>query len=167
MALKKGIVALESGRVFEGWSFGSDGESYGEIVFNTSITGYQEILTDPSYCGQIITMTHPHIGNYGFNPDDMESTRIHASGFVVKEASAVVSNWRASGSLQEFLSEYGVVAIEGIDTRALTRHIRQAGAMRAVISTQDLNHKKLIEKVRNSPGLVGRYLVKEVTCGDK
>ena len=167
MALKKGVIALESGRVFEGWSFGSDGESYGEIVFNTSITGYQEILTDPSYCGQIITMTHPHIGNYGFNPDDMESSRIYASGLIVKEASSVVSNWRATGSLKEFLSEYGVVGIEGIDTRALTRHIRQAGAMRAVISTLDTNHKKLIEKVKNSHGLVGRDLVKEVTCRDK
>jgi len=167
MVQKKGFLALESGRVFEGWSFGSDGESYGEIVFNTSITGYQEILTDPSYCGQIITMTHPHIGNYGFNSEDPESSKIHAAGFVVKEASPVVSNWRAAGSLSEYLNEYGVVAIEGIDTRALTRHIRQAGAMRAVISTTETNHKKLVEKAKNSLGLVGRDLVKEVTCRDK
>jgi carbamoyl-phosphate synthase small subunit len=167
MVLKKGFLALESGRVFEGWSFGSDGESYGEIVFNTSITGYQEILTDPSYCGQIITMTHPHIGNYGFNQEDPESSKIHAAGFVVKEASAVVSNWRATGSLSEYLSEYGVVAIEGIDTRALTRHIRQAGAMKAVISTTESNHKKLVQKAKNSLGLDGRDLVKDVTCRDK
>ena len=167
MVVKKGVLALESGRVFEGISFGADGESYGEIVFNTSITGYQEILTDPSYCGQVITMTHPHIGNYGFNQEDMESAKIFASGLVVKEASPIVSNWRASGSLREFLSEYGIVGIEGIDTRALTRHIRQAGAMRAVLSTQETDHKKLIEKVKNSHGLVGRDLVKEVTCRDK
>ena len=167
MDLKKCLLALESGRVFEGWSFGAEGESYGEIVFNTSITGYQEILTDPSYCGQIITMTHPHIGNYGFNTEDMESSKIYASGLAVKEASSVVSNWRAAGSLQEFLSEYGVVGIEGIDTRALTRHIRQAGAMRAVITTQEFNHKKLLEKVKSSHGLVGRDLVKDVTCRDR
>jgi len=167
MALKKGLLALESGKVFEGWSFGSDGESYGELVFNTSITGYQEILTDPSYCGQIITMTHPHIGNYGFNQEDPESSKIYASGLVVKEASSVVSNWRASGSLDEYLKEYGIVAIEGIDTRALTRHIRQVGAMKAVISTVETNRKKLVEKAKNSLGLVGRDLVKEVTCRDK
>jgi len=167
MALKKGVIALESGKIFEGWSFGAEGESYGEIVFNTSITGYQEILTDPSYCGQIITMTHPHIGNYGFNPEDMESSRIFASGLIVKEASAVVSNWRASGSIQEFLSEYGIVGIEGVDTRAITRHIRQAGAMRAVISTLETDPKKLLAKVKSSHGLVGLDLVKEVTCRDR
>jgi carbamoyl-phosphate synthase small subunit len=167
MALKKGILALESGKVFEGWSFGADGESYGELIFNTSMSGYQEILTDPSYYGQIITMTHPHIGNYGFNAEDMESSKIHASGLVVKEASAVVSNWRSAGSLQEFLKEYGIVGIEGVDTRAITRHIRQVGAMKAVISTLETNHKKLVEKAKNSRGLVGRDLVKEVTCRDK
>ena len=165
--LKAAMLALEDGRVFRGYSIGAEGESFGEIVFNTSITGYQEILTDPSYCGQIITMTHPHIGNYGFNQEDMESARIFASGLVIKEASSVVSNWRAEGSLKELLDEYGIVAIEGIDTRALTRHIRQAGAMKSVISTLETNARKLVEKAKNSSGLVGRDLVKEVTCRDK
>ena len=162
--MKKGILALESGLFFEGISFGADSERDGEVVFNTSITGYQEILTDPSYRGQIVCMTYPHIGNYGINPQDMESARPHASGFVVRESSAIVSNWRANQSLQDFLIKNNIVAIEGIDTRSLTRHIRTAGAMRAIISTKELNPKMLIEKAKQSPGLVGRDLVKEVAC---
>ncbi|MCX5777817.1 MAG: glutamine-hydrolyzing carbamoyl-phosphate synthase small subunit [Elusimicrobia bacterium] len=164
---KRCILALESGRIFIGNSFGYEGERDGEIVFNTSLSGYQEILTDPSYCGQIVCMTNPHIGNYGINPEDMESSRIHASGFVVKEASAIVSNWRSTESLSDFLSRNKVIGLEGIDTRALTRHIRQAGAMRAVISTTETNPKKLIEKAKKSRGLVGRDLVREVTCAEK
>jgi carbamoyl-phosphate synthase small subunit len=164
MVLRKGILALESGKVFTGQAFGADGEKDGEIVFNTSLSGYQEILTDPSYCGQIVCMTYPHIGNYGINPEDMECDKTHVSGFVVREASAVVSNWRASGSLSDFLRERGIIAIEGIDTRELTRHIREAGAMRAIISTRDASAKRLVEKAKHSPGLVGRDLVKEVGC---
>ena len=160
VTLKKGILALESGKVFTGYSFGAEGE----IVFNTSLSGYQEILTDPSYCGQIICMTCPHIGNYGINPEDMESTLPACSGLVVREASAVVSNWRAQNSIQEFLSQHSIVAIEGIDTRALTKHIRDGGAMRAIISTINLNPAKLVEKAKRSLGLEGRDLVKEVGC---
>jgi carbamoyl-phosphate synthase small subunit len=163
MGVKKGIIALESGRIFTGRSFGAEGERDGEIVFNTSLSGYQEILTDPSYCGQIICMTCPHIGNYGVNLEDMESARAHCTGFVVREASSLVSNWRATESLQDFLRKQGIIALEDIDTRALTRHIRQAGAMRAIISTADVNPKKLVEKAKRSPGLVGRDLVKDVT----
>lgn len=164
---KRGILALESGKIFIGNSFGYEGERDGEIVFNTALSGYQEILTDPSYCGQIICMTNPHIGNYGINPEDMESTRISASGFVVREASAIVSSWRSTESLACFLYRNKVIAIENIDTRALTRHIRQAGAMRAIISTTGTDPKKLVEKAKKSPGLVGRDLVKEVTCPEK
>jgi carbamoyl-phosphate synthase small subunit len=161
---KKGILALESGKYFIGESFGADGETFGEIVFNTSLSGYQEILTDPSYCGQIICMTYPHIGNYGMNQQDCESRKPFASGFVVREASSIVSNWRSEESLQDFLMRYSIVAIDNIDTRSLTRHIRQAGAMKAVISTLDLDPKSLVKKAKSSQGLVGRDLVKEVTC---
>ncbi len=163
----KAIIALEDGRVFEGRAFGARGERYGEIVFNTSITGYQEILTDPSYKGQIVTMTYPLIGNYGVNPEDMESTRPHVEGFVVKEYIRNYSNWRAQQNLEEFLQKYDIIGVEGVDTRAITRHIRLAGAMKAVISTEDLDHKRLVRKAQESPGLVGRDLVKEVTCGER
>lgn len=164
---KKGIVALESGKVFVGTSFGYEGERDGEIVFNTSLSGYQEVLTDPSYCGQIVCMTNPHIGNYGVNTEDMESNGVAASGFVVREASAVVSNWRSTETLAAFLVRNKVVGIEGIDTRALTRHIREAGAMRAIISTTEKNPAVLVARAKKSPGLVGRDLVKEVTCTEK
>lgn len=160
-------LALESGRVFYGRSFGAGGERYGEIVFNTSLTGYQEILTDQSYFGQIVCMTNPHIGNYGVNLEDMESRSVSASGFVLKEASSIVSNWRANSSLHDFLAKHKIPGVEGIDTRALTKHIRDSGAMRAVISTDDLNAKSLVQKAKNSPGLVGVDLVKEVTCREK
>lgn len=161
---QRAMLALEDGTVFEGWAFGAEGESDGEVVFNTSMTGYQEILTDPSYKGQIVAMTYPLIGNVGVNPDDMESTAPHVAGFVVREYCEYPSNWRATQRLDEFLKEHGVVAMEGVDTRALTRRLRIHGVMRGVISTQDLNPESLVEKARRSPGLVGRDLVKEVTC---
>jgi carbamoyl-phosphate synthase small subunit len=160
----KAILALEDGTVFTGTAFGAIGERCGEIVFNTSMTGYQEILTDPSYKGQIVTMTYPLIGNYGINDEDIESACPQVEGFVVREVSRIASNWRSQKSLVQYLLEHGVVGIEGIDTRALTRHIRTAGAMKAVLSTVDLDEKRLIQKARDSRGLVGIDLVKEVTC---
>ncbi|MBI4778390.1 glutamine-hydrolyzing carbamoyl-phosphate synthase small subunit [Candidatus Desantisbacteria bacterium] len=160
----KAMIALEDGRIFEGFAFGAEGEAYGEIVFNTSMTGYQEILTDPSYKGQIVTMTYPLIGNYGINDEDSESEQPQAAGFVVKEYSRIYSNWRAKKSLGEYLEEHDIIAIEGVDTRALTKHIRTCGAMRSIISTVDLDKESLIAKAKASPGLIGRDLVKEVTC---
>jgi len=160
----KGILALEDGLCFEGEAFGAQGERSGEIVFNTSMTGYQEIVTDPSYCGQIVTMTYPLIGNYGVNEEDLESNKPWVEGFVVKEVSRIVSNFRATGSLPDFLKKHSIIAIEGIDTRALTKHIRSSGAKKAVISTTDLDRKSLVKKAIDSPGLVGRDLIKEVTC---
>jgi carbamoyl-phosphate synthase small subunit len=159
----KAILALEDGTIFEGSGFGAAGEAFGEIVFNTSMAGYQEILTDPSYKGQIVTMTYPLIGNYGTNAEDVESHRPFVEGFVVREYSTTASNWRSEKSLDDYLKQYKIVGIEGIDTRALTRHIRLAGAMKAVISTEDLNPERLIEKAKSSPSLVGRDLVKDVT----
>ena len=164
MHAQRAIIALEDGTFFEGTSFGADGEAFGEVVFNTSMSGYQEILTDPSYKGQIVTMTYPLIGNCGVNEQDVESWKPHVEGFVVREYSPTYSNWRATGSLGDYLRGHAIVGIEGVDTRALTKHIRQAGAMKAVISTADLDPGSLIEKARSSPGLVGRDLVKEVTC---
>jgi carbamoyl-phosphate synthase small subunit len=158
------ILALEDGTIFRGVSFGATGERYGEVVFNTSMTGYQEILTDPSYKGQIVTMTYPLIGNYGINSEDIESRKPFVEGFVVKECSKRASNWRAQKTLEEYLKENNILGIEGIDTRALTLHIREAGAMKAVLSTEDLDEKRLVQKARNSLGLVGRDLVKEATC---
>jgi len=160
----KAILALEDGTVFYGNAFaGQEGVS-GEVVFNTSMTGYQEVLTDPSYRGQIITMTYPLIGNYGINDEDVESGRIQVEGFVVREYEPLPSNWRSQKTLADYLNEQGVMAIEGIDTRALTRHIRLAGAMRGVLSASDLDADSLVNKARTSKGLVGRDLVKEVTC---
>ncbi|UCD71038.1 MAG: glutamine-hydrolyzing carbamoyl-phosphate synthase small subunit [Syntrophobacterales bacterium] len=160
----RAIIALEDGTIFEGTSFGAVGEKTGEVVFNTSMTGYQEILTDPSYKGQIVTMTYPLIGNYGVNEDDVESMKPHVEGFIIREYSSIQSNWRAQGNLAQFLMDHGIVGIEGVDTRALTRHIRTAGAMKAFISTEDMRKDRLIEKAKASPGLIGRDLVKEVTC---
>lgn len=162
MKTLKAALVLEDGTIFEGSSFGADGERTGEIVFNTSLTGYQEILTDPSYKGQIVVMTYPLIGNYGVNFADVESAKIFTEGFVVKECSSVASNWRSKKSLREYLKENNVIGIEGIDTRALTKHLRMRGAMKAVISTVESNHKKLVEKAIAFPGLLGRDLVKEV-----
>ena len=160
----KALVALEDGTIFEGESFTGAGEAFGEIVFNTGMTGYQEILTDPSYKGQIVTMTYPLIGNYGINMEDMESARIQPEAFLVKEYNAIPSNFRATMTLAAFLQQYSILGIEGIDTRALTRHIRKAGAMKGVVSTRTLDPEKLVKMVRGSEGLVGRDLVREVTC---
>ncbi|HZD60489.1 MAG TPA: glutamine-hydrolyzing carbamoyl-phosphate synthase small subunit [Anaerolineae bacterium] len=160
---KRAILALEDGTVFHGYGFGATGETSGEVVFNTSMTGYQEILTDPSYAGQIVTMTYPLIGNYGVNRADYESKRPFVEGFIVREASAIYSSWRAEGSLQEFLAEYGIVGIEGVDTRALTKHIRSVGAMRGIISVSDIDATDAIEKAKSVPSIVGADLVKDVT----
>jgi carbamoyl-phosphate synthase small subunit len=163
---KKAKIALEDGTVFEGYSFGASGERCGEVVFNTSMAGYQEILSDPSYKGQIVVMTYPLIGNYGINCKDSESYRPFVEGFVVKEASRITSNWRSQQSLQTYLKENNILGIEGIDTRCLTKHIRTHGALRAVLSTKDFDDKSLVEKAKASPGLSGRDLVKEVSCGE-
>jgi carbamoyl-phosphate synthase small subunit len=157
------ILALEDGTVFRGTAFGVTGERTGEVVFNTSMAGYQEVLTDPSYKGQIVAMTYPLIGNYGTNSEDVESRRPFVEGFVVKECSDLASNWRCERALHEYLAHNEIVGIEGIDTRALTRHIRLQGAMKAVVSTKDLDDKSLVRKAKDSPGLVGRDLVKDVT----
>ena len=159
----KAKIVLEDGKIFEGLSFGARGERCGEVVFNTSMTGYQEILTDPSYKGQIVTMTYPLIGNYGINAEDIESKKVFLEGFVVKECSSIASNWRSSKTLERYLKENNILGVEGIDTRSLTRHIRLKGAMKAIISTKDLYDKSLLKKVKASPGLVGIDLVKEVT----
>ncbi len=162
----KAKIVLEDGTVFNGVSFGAPGERCGEVVFNTSMAGYQEILTDPSYKGQIVTMTYPLIGNYGVNDEDVESRKPFVEGFVVKECSRIASNWRSRKGLGEYLRENDIMGIQGIDTRALTRHIRLRGAMKAVISTEDLDDESLARKAQASPGLVGRDLVKEVTYGE-
>jgi carbamoyl-phosphate synthase small subunit len=162
--MKKAMLTLADGTVFEGVSYGAEGEAVGEVVFNTCMSGYQEILTDPSYKGQIVMMTYPLIGNYGVNPEDVESRRPFVEGFIVKEGSPLPSNWRARKSLEEYLREYGIVGIQGIDTRALTRHIRDHGAQEGVISTIDHDAKSLVAKAKASPGLIGRDLVKEVCC---
>ena len=159
----KAILALEDGKIFKGESFGAPGERYGEVVFNTSMAGYQEILTDPSYKGQIVTMTYPLIGNYGINDEDAESRQPFVEGFVVKEYSKIASSWRSQKTLGGYLNENGIIGIEGVDTRTLTLHIREAGAKKAVLSTIDHDEDSLIEKARKSPGLVGIDLVKEVT----
>ena len=159
---KPGFLALEDGTVFEGFSIGADGERDGEVVFNTSLTGYQEILTDPSYRGQIVTMTYPMIGNVGINLEDLESSHPRIAGFIVRENSRIHSNFRSSGSLSDYLQKHNVVAISGIDTRALVKRIRNGGAQKGIISSTDSNHESLIRKAQNSPGLVGRDLVKEV-----
>ena len=163
---KEAILALEDGRTFRGRAWGAEGERTGEIVFNTSMTGYQEILTDPSYAGQIVTMTYTEIGNYGVNPEDVESRRPFIEGFVVREFSEVTSNWRATMSLDEYLKQHGIVGISEVDTRALVRHIREKGAMRACISSVDTDEASVIAKARRAPEMLGRNLVDEVSCGD-
>ena len=160
--MKIAKLVLEDGRVFKGTSFGASGERYGEVVFNTSMTGYQEILTDPSYKGQIVTMTYPLIGNYGVNTEDIESKKVCVEGFVVKECSRIRSNWRSTKDLDDYLRENNILGIEGIDTRALTKHIRLQGAMKAVLSTEDLDDKSLARKAASSRGLIGIDLVKDV-----
>ncbi len=160
---KPALLALEDGRAFRGRSWAADGEACGEMVFNTSMTGYQEVLTDPSYAGQIICMTYPLIGNYGVNQQDEESARPWVEGFVVREASRITSNWRAEESLADYLKRWNIVAIERIDTRALVRHIRDKGAMRACLSTVDLNEASLVKKARSSPPMENRELASAVT----
>lgn len=159
----KAILATEDGTVLEGRAVGAEGESGGELVFNTSMTGYQEILTDPSYAGQIVTMTCPHIGNYGVNGDDVESGHPHVRGFVMRECCFEPSNWRATASLPEYLRRHNVVAIDGVDTRRITRLLRTKGAMKAVISTTDLNPDSLVAKARAGADMAGSDFVKEVT----
>jgi carbamoyl-phosphate synthase small subunit len=159
----KAILLLEDGTVFEGTSFGAKGQKCGEVVFNTSMTGYQEITTDPSYYEQIITMTYPLIGNYGTNKLDWESGKIYAAGFIVKENCEYPSNWRNEHSLSDYLKANGVVGLAGIDTRKLVRHIRTEGAMRGIISSTELRIAALAKKLEEYPGLVGRDIVKDVT----
>ncbi|MFK7735432.1 MAG: glutamine-hydrolyzing carbamoyl-phosphate synthase small subunit [Pirellulaceae bacterium] len=159
---KPALLALEDGTTFRGESIGADGETAGEVVFNTSMTGYQEILTDPSYCGQIVTMTYTEIGNYGTNSEDVESDKPRVAGFVVRNDSRLDSNFRSQNGLRDYLKHNNIVAIAGIDTRALVRHIRSQGAMKGMLSTLDLNAASLTEKAKSSPGLIGRDLVKEV-----
>jgi len=160
----KALLALESGRTFSGISFGAEGETAGEVVFNTSMAGYQEILTDPSYEGQIITMTSPHIGNYGVNEEDAESRKPFGAGFIVREISGLYSNWRAKESLQAYMQRYGLVGLTDVDTRALTKHLRDTGSLRGVISTRDLDPKSLIVKAQGCPNMSGADLARVVTC---
>ena len=159
----KAVLLLEDGSVFEGDSFGAVGQKCGEVVFNTSMTGYQEILTDPSYNEQIITMTYPLIGNYGTNKSDWESRKVFASGFIVKENCEYPSNWRNKDSLSDYLESNNVIGLEGIDTRTLVKHIRTEGAMRGIISSTDLDSSNLKKRLESYPGLVGRDIVKDVT----
>ncbi|WP_448583643.1 glutamine-hydrolyzing carbamoyl-phosphate synthase small subunit [Thermocrinis sp.] len=160
--MKKAILALEDGIYFVGYSFGAEGETLGEVVFNTSMTGYQEIITDPSYKGQIVVLTYPQIGNYGVNLEDLESYKVQANGLVIKELSGIYSNWRAVKGLDEYLKENGVVGIWGIDTRALVKRIRERGSMRGVISTKDLDPVSLVQKAKNYADISELDLVKEV-----
>jgi len=164
--VSKAILVLEDGRTFHGASFGAQGETFGEMVFNTSMTGYQEILTDPSYAGQVVCMTYPLIGNYGVNETDVESRRPWVEGFVVREASRIHSNWRATKSIDDYLKEHDIVGIEHVDTRALVRHIRDKGAMRAGISSVETEPKALLERVLAYPDMKNRELASAVTVED-
>src|SRR5438876_10450440 len=159
----KAILALEDGTVLRGEGFGAPTAACGEVCFNTSMTGYQEILTDPSYKGQIVAMTYPLIGNYGVNREDVESWRPHVSGFVVRELSPVVSNWRADSSLAEYLKQSGIPGIQGIDTRALTKKLRVRGALNGFISTEEISESEAVARAKKWPGLIGVDYVKEVT----
>jgi carbamoyl-phosphate synthase small subunit len=161
--MSSAILALADGRVFTGRACGAAGEAHGEVVFNTSMTGYQEILTDPSYRGQLVCMTYPLIGNYGVNPEDVESRRPWVNGFIVKEACPYPSSWRGRMPIEEYMREHGIVGIQGIDTRALTRHLRDRGAQEGIISTVEGDGRRLAERARARPGLLGRDLVREVT----
>ncbi len=155
-------LALADGSLYVGRAWGAEGEVAGEVVFNTSMTGYQEILTDPSYCGQIVTMTYPLIGNYGVNLEDVESRGLSLRGFVVRELCRAPSNFRAGESLDDYLRRYGIVAIEGVDTRAIVRRLRNRGAMPGVLSTTDLDDASLLAKAAGSPSIVGQDLIREV-----
>ncbi len=162
----RALLALADGTVFEGTGFGASVEAAGEIVFNTSMTGYQEILTDPSYCGQLVVMTYPEIGNTGVNPEDVESAHPFVEGLIVKEYWALPSNWRARRSLHDYLGEHGIPGIQGVDTRALVRRIRDKGAMNAVLSSRDLDPASLVAKAQAAPSMVGQDLVERVTCAE-
>jgi carbamoyl-phosphate synthase small subunit len=162
----KAILALADGRTYEGVSFGAEGEAVGEVVFNTSMTGYQEILTDPSYDEQLVAMTYPQIGNVGVNPEDVESRKPFVKGFIVREYTATPSNWRATETLHEYMREHRIVGIQAIDTRSLVRHLRDVGSQEAIISTLTEDTGALVAKAQASPGLVGRDLVKNVTCAE-
>lgn len=164
---KPAILLLENGHHFKGSALGAIGTSGGEICFNTSMTGYQEILTDPSYAGQIVTMTAPQVGNYGVNPEDVESNRIQARGFIVRESSPVYSNYRATQSLDDYLQQAGVVGLQGIDTRSLTRMLRDEGAMNGIISSDDMDLGSLQRKLQAIPSMTGQDLVQGVTCGEQ
>ncbi len=164
MTQQAAILLLNDGRYFEGRSFGATGETIGEVCFNTGMSGYQEILTDPSYRKQIVTMTTPHIGNYGVNPDDIESDRIQVSGFVIREESVTPSNYRATMSIGDYLREQNIIGIQDIDTRALVRHIRDNGAMNGIISTVDFDIGNLKKKLNKAPSMEGLDLCMEVTC---
>ncbi|MFN3534157.1 MAG: glutamine-hydrolyzing carbamoyl-phosphate synthase small subunit, partial [Desulfatiglandales bacterium] len=161
---KRAMLVLTDGSVFEGYSFGAEGEVAGEVVFNTSLVGYQEILSDPSYKGQIVTMTYPQIGNYGINLEDLESFRPWVEGFIVKEHCPYPSSWRSSESLDSYLKRHGIIGIYGIDTRALTKHLREVGSLNGVISTSDLDPLSLLKKARKHPSMAGLNLVDHVTC---
>ena len=165
--MKEAILYLQDGTTFHGRTLKQTGESIGEAVFNTALTGYQEVLTDPSYTGQIVVMTYPLIGNYGINDEDQESDAIHVKGFVVKEFCRRPSNWRSKKSIIDYLNEHKILSLEGVDTRALTRHLRLSGAMKAIISTEDFDPKSLQAKLDAAPSMEGADLVKEVTTRKK
>ena len=160
------LLALEDGRTFACRSFTGPGEATGEVVFNTSMTGYQEVLTDPSYSGQMVVMTYPLIGNYGVNPEDIESGRIQVAAFIIKEYQTYPSNFRSTATLADYLKRYGILGVEHLDTRAITRHIRNAGAMRAIISTDDLTPASLVQRANEIPKMAGLNLAKVVTAPD-
>lgn len=165
MSIKlKAVLALENGLIFEGFSFGSSKERVGELVFNTSMTGYQEVITDPSYKGQMVVMTYPHIGNTGINSFDNESDQVHVEGLIVKEYCDSPSSWRSKKTLSQFLKEFDVPGISGIDTRKLTRILRTEGCLRAVLSTEEFNHNRLIEKAKSHPAMAGQDLASQVTA---
>ena len=161
---RRALLALEDGRVYSGWAFGALRDALGEVVFNTSMTGYQEILTDPSYTGQLVTMTYPLVGNYGINEEDVESRGPQVEAFIVREVCRTPSNWRATLSLDDYLKKNGIPGIEGIDTRSLTKHIRTAGAMRAALSSTVQDPEELVRRARDWPGMLGLDLVLRVTC---
>lgn len=164
--VRRAVLALEDGACFEGVACGATGVASGEVVFNTSMTGYQEVLTDPSYAGQIVTMTCPQMGNYGTTPLDAESRKPHVAGFIVRESSPVASNWRSAATLDQFLASHGIVGIAGIDTRALTRKLRSGGVMRGTIATGDVAANELVARARQTPSMEGADLVRGVTCTD-
>lgn len=162
--MKKARLVFEDGTVFNGTTFASGGECFGEVVFNTAMSGYQEILTDPSYCDQMVVMCYPIIGSYGINEEDMESKKIYLKAMIVREYMDYPSNWRSTKTLKQYLEEYNVLGVENIDTRALTRYLRKHGAKRAILTTSDLPLETLVEKVKSAPHMVGQELASQVAC---